>query len=337
MARGRAVGEQPVGSEIIGKVEFGPQVTIEITCCNGICPTVIRLVIQNSLHLPKVHGWLCSCCGRGPQKQVLLAAIVSARPGIRHLLDARAMRVKHVSTVGEVVGNHQVHVSIAIQVRPRHRVGVPASSSWHQFARHVALPGEMAQDGFLAMEEEDGRASPVVDKEIHQTIFVEISGDATCRRHGDRIIRQRCRVQRKRRIACGGAGYRGDDDLVGAGVDVAQIVRQPIAIEVAQGHRGTEGRDPGGEALQAGVNCPHRCQHLARQRRQGQMSKVKLPRQLGALGRGQIRWPGQRVEQHNQRYHDKMPGISLNKTCLDAHPFISWTALLPISKPYIHY
>ena len=150
-------------------------------------------------------------------------------------------------------------MSIAIQVRPRHRVGVPASSSWHQFARHVALPGEAARDDFLAMEEEDGRASPVVDEEIHPAIFVEIPGDAAHRCHSGRIIGQRCRVERKRRIACGGAGHRGDDDLVGARVDRAHIVGQPVSIEVAQGHRGAPGRDPGREALQAGVDCPHRC------------------------------------------------------------------------------
>jgi hypothetical protein len=45
MPRCRAVVQEPVGPKIIGKVEFGKEVVVEITCRNRIAPTVIRLVV----------------------------------------------------------------------------------------------------------------------------------------------------------------------------------------------------------------------------------------------------------------------------------------------------
>src|SRR5438045_1244325 len=72
----REIVQEVIRSKIIGKVKLGQQVAVEITCRNCIGPGVIRLVVQHSLDLLKMYGWVWSCSRSFPEKQVLVATVV---------------------------------------------------------------------------------------------------------------------------------------------------------------------------------------------------------------------------------------------------------------------
>src|SRR5262249_49165319 len=95
--------------------------------------------------------------------------------------------------------------------------------------------------------EKDHRGSPpVVNQDIYQTVFIEVPGQAAHWSHGGRIEGERRRVEHEGLVAVRGARNRGDGHEVGPRINVADVVRQTIPVEVIERYGGADRGDPAG-------------------------------------------------------------------------------------------
>src|SRR5215212_7297413 len=101
----------------------------------------------------------------------------------------------------------------------------------------------------LLSQERNRCPPPVVDEDIHQAVFVQVSGQAAHGRRGGRIKRKGGRMQSEGLVAWRCPGYRRDDYLVRFGVHVAHVVGQAVSVEVVLRNGGPNGRDPRRETL----------------------------------------------------------------------------------------
>ena len=75
---------------------------------------------------------------------------------------------------------------------------------------------------------------PVVDEDVEITVLVEIAKQATHRSHRGWIVGKRRGTQAERLEGCNRARHRRDNDHVCACVDITEVVRQSVAIKIAQ-------------------------------------------------------------------------------------------------------
>ena len=121
------------------------------------------------------------------------------------------------------------------------------------------------------LEIDDRRATPEIDEHIGQAILVEVT-QQTARGGHRRVVGEGPGLQDKGLIAIlGCSGRRSEDHLVDARIDVAEVVRQPISIDVAQRGRGAE------------------CREVGRQVREGRVDLANgLVGEAGRLGEGEL-------------------------------------------------
>src|SRR5688500_1740410 len=96
----------------------------------------------------------------------------------------------------------------------------------------------------------NGRSTPVVDEQVETPVFIQIAGHTTHWRHRGRVVRQRAEIEAARNMASACSRSWSNDDHVLSGVDVADVVGQTVAVEIAEGSGCTDGRDPGSDIFQ---------------------------------------------------------------------------------------
>src|SRR4030095_14900073 len=86
---------------------------------------------------------------------------------------------------------------------------------------------------------------------------IEVAGDGT---HGGkrgeiiRIMGPKRRIESERGVALAGTWRRSDRDKVSPGIDIDEIVRETVGIEIGKRGGGPEGGNPGRDAFEAGMH-----------------------------------------------------------------------------------
>ena len=116
---------------------------------------------------------------------------------------------------------------VTVEVSLGRAVRKPALLLGDQFRRQIAAARQLCRRVprvICRAEEDDRRSAPVIDQNVHQAIFVEVAGQTSHRCHGRSVEGERRRFKFKGLIARRRAGRWGDDHLVGARVDVTDVI-----------------------------------------------------------------------------------------------------------------
>ena len=197
-----------------------------------------------------------------------------------------------MSAILEVVADHQIGMAIAIQIGKHRRIGEPALVAGDQLYCLVAfgLQHRGVAGSACGAQKSHRSASPVINNNVRQPIFIEVADQAAHGGHGGRIIARR--PQRKWLVAFAGCRGRLNGDLIGTRIDEASVIGEAIAIQIAGGDGSAYRGDPGGNAFQAGMHRAHFPRiHIAagRQRVAGEMEARS---QFHARTRGDSRHAG---------------------------------------------
>ena len=247
MASSRAVVQESVRPEVAREIQLRQEVAVEVGRADAERPPPSDDVVE---HAPRIRKAL-----RGPSQQMRSSSILGTRHRMLHVVGHVGPCVENAGAVGEIVADNEITVAIAVEISERRGVRVPPFDCVDELSRDEPRSRHLLR--VRESEKQDRRATPVVDEEVNRSIFVEVARQAAHRRRGRRIVRQRKRVERERRVTRAGAGRGRDDHLIGAHVDVAEIVRQAVGVEVVQGDGGADGGDPRGDVTKAWIHFAH--------------------------------------------------------------------------------
>ncbi len=136
-------------------------------------------------------------------------------------------------------------MAVAVEIGQGGGIREPALLARNQFARNIAW--SMTKKG-------NRRSAPVVNEQVELSVFVQIAGQTTHRRHRRAVVGKIDRFESERLIARRSAGHRCDDEFVDSRIDVTRIVRQSVTVEIVQRHRCSDTRDPRGNATQRRID-----------------------------------------------------------------------------------
>src|SRR6478672_3033014 len=103
-----------------------------------------------------------------------------------HLLRGLRTCIKNVSAVLVVIPDDQIDMPITIKIRQRSGARVPAFTTFDYFLRYVAIVGKGLW--VSSLEECERSPAPVVNKNVHLAILVQVSRHATHRGHSCRVV-----------------------------------------------------------------------------------------------------------------------------------------------------
>src|SRR5207237_8105698 len=145
-------------------------------------------------------------------------------------------RTVQLRTVGKIRSDDEIGVAFAVVVLERGGVRVPLLAWCYELASLEIGRGHSGS----APEKRDGRAPPEIDDDVEPTVFIEVDGRRS-HRGRRRDANQSGRAEDvERGEACARAGNGSNDNLIGADVDVDDIVRVAVAVEIVQCDRGAD-------------------------------------------------------------------------------------------------
>ncbi len=167
--------------------------------------------------------------------------------------DAEASRAR--VTVGVVIANDQVEMTVAVEVGLAYCAREPHLERLDQIARNEARGRENGRTdgggGIGPLHEEYRRTAPVVDQDVCETVLVEIADSGAHWRHGGSVEDKRRRVQNECGEPFARAWRRGDDHLINPWVYIDEVVGQTVAVEVGEGNGCANERHPGSNMVEA--------------------------------------------------------------------------------------
>src|SRR6476661_8516164 len=128
VARRRYVVQQPVRPEVVSKIKFGEQVTVEIGSAGAKSPAMFHLERKNVFGLFEADQFILFLRFL-PEKNVFRAAIERTRFGVVHHLGACGRGVENVGAILKVIADDQVRMAVTINVGKEAGVGIPALSA----------------------------------------------------------------------------------------------------------------------------------------------------------------------------------------------------------------
>src|SRR5262249_9647819 len=142
-----------------------------------------RSSVDVILDLFETYGRFGSACSAGPTKHTTAAAVEGTRHGMLHLVDRVRFGIEDSRSVGVVVTDDDIEVSVAVEIGNGRCAGEPAFGSSHNFN----WPVRRGRQRWLSLtgpgQKRDRRAAPVMDQQVHCPVFVEIGRRTTHRRH----------------------------------------------------------------------------------------------------------------------------------------------------------
>src|SRR6185436_2483144 len=122
------VMEKSIGAEIVGQIEFGQEVAVQVSRAHGQSPTSPDLFAKNIGHLPVPCGGESAGGSFLPEKEVLIPAVQSLGLAFVHHNRAASFRVENARPVLKVIADEQIDMSISIKVGSRGAGGIPTFS-----------------------------------------------------------------------------------------------------------------------------------------------------------------------------------------------------------------
>ena len=288
-ARRRPVVEEAVTTQVVGDVDVGEEVAVEVGGRQPEGPAAEDLLGQDVADFPEAVGILRG--GLPPEQEVQTPAVAGPAMGVVHLLDAARVGIVGLGAVGKVVAQDQVEAPVAVEVGLNRGRRVPALV----LAGRGELLGLEVGRGQLpsgvALAQEEQRSAPEeVDEDVRESVLVPVAHERSAGpdigpvvpSHGEReggVARRRSRG-------------RADDDLLRAGLRVDEVVGEAVPVEVGQGDPGADGRDPLGDPLAGGVGGTERLGRDARDSRELRSDEAEPVAEGPALdGRGHLGRP----------------------------------------------
>jgi hypothetical protein len=237
--------QQPIWPEVVGDVDLGQPIPIEISGSQRQRPTVAGFMDApriNFFRIEEVWIDLLELDERGfpaaavlPQEEVRSTTVEGSGQRFCHWQSASPVGIEIGLSIRAVVADDQVAVAVAVEIGLGGCTGEPALPRLDQLAGDERLrrqPLAARRSGLLEIN--DRRTTPEIDEHIGQAILVEVT-QQTARGSHRRAVGEGPGLQDKGLIAIlGCSGRRSNDHLVDARIDVAEVVRQPISIDVAQ-------------------------------------------------------------------------------------------------------
>ncbi len=224
LTRPGPVVEQPVGPEVVGEVELGQEVAIEISRPDPQGPTVAPQVVQHPFVILESDTWLRPSGAFDPAEEVLPPAVVGPGHRVLHRLQPPGPGVEDPGVVGKIVADDQVGMTVAIEVGQRGGIGEPAAGSRRDLLSAKRTPHQPGVS-VVPPEEHDWRTAPVIDQDVHQAVLVQVARQAAHGGHRVGIIGQRNQAQAERLVSLARAGDRRDDHPVGPRIHINHVVR----------------------------------------------------------------------------------------------------------------
>src|SRR5207253_7945061 len=110
------VVKQPVRPEVVGKVEFGEQVTVKVCCAGAKSPSVFHLGGKDVFGLFETDKFIVFWPGFFPEKNMFRAAVERTRFSVVHYLSASCRSIEDVGAILKVIADDQVRMAVTIDV-----------------------------------------------------------------------------------------------------------------------------------------------------------------------------------------------------------------------------
>src|ERR1044072_989799 len=203
-------------------------------------------------------------------------------------------------------------MTVAVQIRERSGSGIPASTTSKYF--HWLIPVNCGARTLVARfgEECNRRPSPVVDQQVHTSVFIEITGNASHRRHDRGIVKSR-RIEDEWFITISRARCRRDHYLVSSRIHAAEIVWQTITIKIVEGDTSTGGRHPSGDTSQTWVHNSDRLVRSPGKLHQWRGSQGEAASQFQPFGFGDRRRSSEHIQNRDDGHGNYSSHVGAEK------------------------